>query len=348
MNQTLRPDRAPDFHFATENLRGLSILFVMLSHISSYHALGPLGAYLSFFFGDATTWFVFISGYLFTRIEGQRFDYKRYLSKKVRFVLTPYLILSVPAIAAGLHFGRHHILGLDVATYIPWSILVGGSVIVPMWFIPMIVIFFLLSPLFHRIGSSSHKNALLAVSLGASLFTTRPVDNLNPLLQFLHFTGFYVLGISFAARDGMVGTIKSWPRGPTLTIWVALVLFAVSSAWFLFQGGERPLGFFDGLGQFNNSEFGKVTLFLALFFLFDRYLNSETAFLGRMAEISFGLFFIHGFYMAIFVKFLQILPELHQAAVFCIEVAMVVGGSFATVLFAKRVFGNRSRYVVGC
>ena len=127
-----------DFKYSVENFRGIAIFFVMLSHLSSFSSLGPAGKYLLFTFVDATTWFVFISGYLFSHIEKNiNFKYIDYIYKKFKFVIIPYLILSIPAILVGLYFQRHTLLELNVAEYILWSLSVGGSVVGPMWFIPM-------------------------------------------------------------------------------------------------------------------------------------------------------------------------------------------------------------------
>lgn len=135
-------------------MRELAIIFVMLSHLNTWTSLGPLGKYLHFLFVDATSWFVFLSGYLFVRIEGTRFSYPAYMAKKAKFVILPYLILSTPVMLLGLYLGQNKLIGISAGAFAAWSLLVGGYVVAPMWFIPMIAIFFLLSPVFLRIARS--------------------------------------------------------------------------------------------------------------------------------------------------------------------------------------------------
>lgn len=337
----------PGFQYSLENLRGLAIIFVTLSHVSTYDSLGVLGDYLFFIVRDATAWFIFISGYLFNYLEGTKFDYKVYLSKKVKYVLLPYLILSIPAIAAGLFFQRHHILDLETLPYSLWSLVVGGSVIVPMWFIPMILLFFLCSPLFHKIGRHRLQYLAALLGLGVSLFTVRPVDNLNPFLSFVHFSGFYLLGISFSTYYERISHFAKTSRAKILIV-AAMFAFVCSSVMLLGSHSEQPMGFRDGIGVFNYSIFGKLCLLIVVFLLFERYMNKRNWGLGWMAQISFGLFFLQGFFMVVFQKAIQSFPAVPPVLMVISEVVFVLGGSVIAVVILKKIFGNRSRYVIGC
>jgi hypothetical protein len=335
------------YQYSLENLRGLSILFVMLTHISSFAALGVVGRYLEFLFGDATTWFVFISGYLFNYIEQRKFKYFEYLKKKAKFVILPYLILSIIAIGAGIYFKRHLIMGLSPWAYIAWSLLVGGSVITPMWFIPMISIFFLLSPLFYRLGGSYLQYIVLLITLGISLVTSRPIEDLNPFLTFVHFAGFYVFGLVVSANVDVISRIRNTSIA-TLLIVGAVFLFLIASSSMPLVSGDYPGGFMEGLGKFNNMQFGKLTLLVAVFLLFDRFLNVPNAVLKWTAQVSFGLFFMQGFFMAAFAKLIQIFVFPSPLLALGAELVWVLGGSMVAVVLAKALLGKWSRYVIGC
>lgn len=337
----------PGFQYSIENLRGLAIIFVTLSHVSTYGSLGVLGDYLFFLVRDATAWFIFISGYLFNYLERSKFDYRNYLSKKVRYVLLPYLILSVPAIIAGLLFQRHRVLDLEVGQYALWSLVVGGSVIVPMWFIPMILLFFLLSPLFHRLGGYRQQLMITLLGLGVSLLTTRPVDNLNPPLALVHFAGFYMLGITVFTHYAKISEFARTKKARILIILAALG-FVVSSLVTLILHSAEPVGFRDGIGVFNYIGFGKLCLLAVVFLLFERHMNVRNRVLGWMAQISFGLFFLQGFFMVVFQKTIQNLPSIPPGLLVLSEVVFVLGGSVVAVVVLKKILGGRSRYVIGC
>lgn len=337
----------PAYQYSMENLRGLSILFVMLSHITTFGVLGAPGKYLWFLFGDATAWFVFISGYLFNFIEQRRFNYYGYLIKKAKFVIFPYLILSVPAVAAGLYFQRHLLMGLRASAYVLWSLLVGGSVIVPMWFIPMITVFFLVSPLSYRLGRSDLQYIILPIAMGVSLFTARPVDNMNPFLEFVHFGGFYILGIVVAANARVIDKFKETIFA-NLLIAFGLLIFSAASAISLAGLESHPLGFRDGLGSVDLGQFGKLGLLVAVFLLFERFLNIPNRMFGWIAEISFGLFFLQGFFMIFVVKLGQYITYSWPVMPLLVELTMVLGGSMAGVVLVKVLLGKWSRYVIGC
>lgn len=119
------------FRYSLENFRGVAIIFVMLSHISSFQSMGAASNYLFFFLGDATAWFVFISGYLFYYLEVNKFKYFDYMQKKLKYVILPYLILSIPAILVGLYFLRNILYDLTPLNYTFWSLLTGGMVVGP-------------------------------------------------------------------------------------------------------------------------------------------------------------------------------------------------------------------------
>jgi hypothetical protein len=334
------------FQHSIENLRGLSILFVLLGHIGSFDGFGKVGKCFFFLFHDATTWFVFISGYLFNYIEKGRFDYYEFLKKKAKFVLLPYLVISFIGIGIGLHFKRDLIMGISSGAYALWSLIVGGAVIIPLWFIPMIIIFYIAAPVFVGLTKSWVQYPVLVLGLLAALFTARPLDNSNPFLSFVHFFGFYVLGLVVSEN---ARRIENYNRSflTVLIILTSLVLFALSSAIAVLGEAEVPLGFIGDLGRFNKDQFGKLVLLIAVFFMFNRYLNVPNRVLGYLAEISFGLFFVQGLFMACFILIRRRLDFSSPGELLATELVVVIGGSIVCVYIVKSVLGKKSRYVIG-
>lgn len=334
------------FRYSIENFRGLAILFVMLSHVESLRQLGSIGEFAYFTIVDATTWFVFISGYLFYYIEHKRFDYLSYLWKKAKYVILPYLVLSIPAIVAGMLADRARLLDLSPLAYVTWSLVVGGAVVGPMWFIPMIALFFVVSWLFNRIAGGRMIYLATLIGLVISLFSTRPINDMNPFLSFIHFFGFYLLGMSAAKAGHVTDRINQ-----TRMSWVLIILGLAGflfAAWMHDPNVGEELGFFNGFGKFNSYQFGKLCLLVAVFFFLGRYAEFKNRFLGYLAEISFGLFFIHGFFMLFFKKISQYVEIPSAGATFMVELAMVTVGSVFAVFLIKLLLGKKSRYVIGC
>lgn len=334
------------FKYSIENFRGLAIIFVVASHLGSIRDLGIVGEFLHFVVVNATAWFVFISGYLFCYIEQRQFNYKKYLVKKAKYVVLPYLLLSFLVIAIGISISRPQLLGLSKVGYIGWSLAVGGGAIVgPMWFIPMIVLFFFLSPLFNMLAKSRWLYLAVVFALIISVYTWRPVGSLNPFLSFIHFLGFYLLGISFAASARSLDLIA---RGQLQVLFIILGLLAFGLTYIYGYSEDGPLSFRDGLGVFNFLQFGKLCLLISAFFAFERYMKAESRVLGYFAKISFGLFFIQGFYMAAYPRIADAFQLASPIYRFFVEVVVVFVFSMVTVAVIKLVMGKRSRYVIGC
>lgn len=333
------------FRYSLENFRGVAIIFVMLSHISSIYSFEKGGDYLFYLLTNATAWFVFISGYLFYYLESEKFEYGKYLIKKLKYVVLPYLFLSVPAIIAGLYFSRHVLYGLTSDQYVAWSLVTGGTVVPPMWFIPMIVIFFLLTPVFNFLSKTKIIYIFVVCGLVLSIFSSRSVNNTNAFFSFLNFAGFYFLGMVAAKNVAVLDSLSyAWK---SKIIYGSVAIFLLFG--FLYPGiEEEPVGFLSSLGSLNFLNVGKLAFLVAIFFIFERYLERKNNVLGYLAKISFGLFFIHGFMILIFARIARDVDFGNAYVRFFSEVAIVVFVSIAVVFLIKVVLGKRSRYVVGC
>lgn len=186
-----------NYNYFIENFRGVAILFVVVSH-SMVLPLIDSSRFFTFFFVDATTWFVFISGFLFYVVESNRFSYYEYLIKKAKNVVAPYAIFSLVLISFGIYTGRHEVMHLTAASYSIWSFVVGGALLGPLWYVPMAVLYFLVAPFLMRIASLKFFIVFVILGLLFSFFSSRPLYSLNPFLSALHFSGFYLLGIYVA------------------------------------------------------------------------------------------------------------------------------------------------------
>jgi hypothetical protein len=133
-----------------------------------------------------------------------------------------------------------------------------------------------------------------------------------------------------------------------MMILIAALAFVCSFLFMLTSDDREAVGFGDGLGVFNNIIFGKLSLLIVVFLLFVRYMNVRNRSLGYMAKISFGVFFVQGFFMLVFQKLIQSTTTDHPALVVASEVTFVLGGSILAVAILKKILGNRSRYVIGC
>jgi peptidoglycan/LPS O-acetylase OafA/YrhL len=329
-----------------ENLRGLAILCVVLAHEASVRDMPGVGRFVAFLLADTTSWFVFISGYLFHHTQRDRFSYPVYLRRKFGAIVLPYLLLSVVAIALGVALSRPQFLGLTVPSYIGWSLVVGGGMVGPMWFIPMITLVFGLSFLTIRLARTGWIHPVAFVAIAFTLFSERPFENLNPFLSLLHFAGFYLLGIVCSIHAPGIASLKG-TRASRVLMAAGVALFALSAVGF-FTFAPPAATFADGLGHLNFRQLGKLGLLATVFLLFQAFLDRPQPVLGYLARISFGLYFLHGFMTLIFQKVVQLTPVASSPWVFfAAETAFVLGLSVLLAEAMKFTLKSRSRHVIG-
>lgn len=334
-----------NFRYFLDNFRGMAILFVILSHTPSIQEMGGIGKYLNFTLTDATTWFVFISGYLFCYLEVDKFNYMEYLLKKAKYVILPYFFFAFIALSLKLYVSQNVLFDLTPINYVLWSLLVGWAIVFPLWFIPMIVIFFLMTPVFNILSKTKLLYVVTFFALLFSAFSSRPINNSNAILAFLHFLGFYLFGVLAASNASALDNLSKSTKSVIIT--VSFFVFLISALLY-FEQSEFPPDFFSGIGIPNYISIGKLALLIAIFFLFERFMNRENIILGYFAKISFGLFFVHGFVIYVFSKLIAGNVFFSEAGKIFLEVCIVFFASIAIVSIMKKILKKRSRYVVGC
>ncbi|MDN2704563.1 acyltransferase [Janthinobacterium sp. SUN100] len=338
-----------DFRYFLDNFRGMAIIFVILSHMPSIQEMGGAGKYLNFILTDATTWFVFISGYLFCYIEANKFNYAEYLIKKAKYVILPYFFFAFIALSLKLYVSQNVLFDLTAVNYVLWSLLVGWAIVFPLWFIPMIVIFFLMTPFFNALSKTKLLYVVTFFALIFSTFSSRPINNSNAILAFLHFAGFYLFGVLAASNAALLEGLSRYTK--TKIIIVSFIVFIISISLYFRQPKfppDFPPDFFSGMGMPNYISIGKLALLVAIFFIFERFMNRENKILGYFAKISFGLFFVHGFVIYAFSKLMARNVFFSETGKIFLEVGVVFAVSVTVVLVMKRVLKKRSRYVLGC
>ncbi len=339
------------YHYAMDNFRALAILFVLASHADSVLDIGKAGYYLNFLFANATAWFVFISGYFFYFIESKRFQYRDFLLKKAKFLLMPYLFLSSIAMLIGVGmFDQHESLGLSLGSYLLWALIVGGNIIGPLWFMPMIMLFFMLSPIFYRLSNQRGLIIVVVIALLLSFMTFRPYNNSNPLLAMIHFMGFFWFGILVAKYHSNIQAwlTKGWRFG--LLAGLGLLLFLLSGQWELNSDTMMKMGFWDHLGEINFYQTGKFGLLVVIFLSLYRYFNYRIPVMSYLANISFGLFFLHGFGLWLYdwlaPRFPEVFIDHNWSAV--TQIGFIFLFSWLVIVLTQHLLKEKSRYVIGC
>lgn len=319
------------------NLRGFAILLVIYGHAVA--ALNSIdGIYLiRDLLVNGTVLFVVIAGYFFSVVE-TRYTYKKYLFSKLKNVVFPYIFLSIPAILIYILGYKSHHTWVDIDVLRQSSLieqiifyLTTGSHLGPLWFIPMIIVFYILFPFFKLIKYNPLFNFFIIISVVVSVFVGRPENNDNALQSFIYFIPAYLIGIYIHANKGFISSVSA-----RSDIYLAACIIA---SLFLYS-------FFG----YNSSIDMCIKLLISIFSfgLFYKYLDFKLKFFGMLASISFYLFFVHGYLTGAARILLKKTNYIDNSLLLSVAIFMLVTlFSVLSYFLLKPLFGVRKKEFLG-
>ncbi len=341
------------------NFRGLAILYIVI-----YHAIfiapwdNPMEKRVwTAMFISGTTLFVFIAGFLFQFLNRHKFSYGQHLKKKLLYVALPYLIFSIPAIVEKLFLSTSSEMqfpdyyeSLQTWQKVIWF-LITGKHFGPFWFLPMIFLFYAISPLLIMLDRwKIYDRVFFLMIFIGGFFFFRYGHFTNPFVSFVYFIPIYMFGMYASARIELFTSLKKhW-----LIILSAayLILFALEVA------GVLPVSHYYDSNATNTGiisiiNFSKIKLIILttlFFYLFYHRLNNRNKLLNIMADCSFGIYFVHLYLIKVGVmasaKVGLDITNMNSMS-FVLFAIIAIIASVILVQIIKKIFGRWSRYVVG-
>ena len=350
---------------AIESFRGLAILVIIAGHISYVSGMQAdtiEERVLLNLLRGGTALFVFISGFLFYYLYPDAFDWQRFLRQKLSFVVLPYLVTS--ALPVAYYAARftdwtplHGATGLS-ALWEPardflgraCTFLANGSHVVGYWYVPFIMVMFVVSPLFRWYGrlGLAPRLAIMALGTALSMLIHRPVENLSVAQSVVYYTPVYLLGINVAIdREEVLRRLAGREE------WLGIGVLGLALAQALC---------FSGAGSLHKPafEWGGVDLMLPqkmlacllIYSLFSRVERLNRPLLKTFAESSFALFFIHPLVILVLEKVprsapwtaLGTLTEVIQLALWTVGVTAI---SFCIAVAVRWALPTLSRRIIG-
>lgn len=276
-------------------LRGVAIIMIVFSHClgvfknSSLIPTSYLFSFLNLFAFNFTTFFVLIAGFLFQHLT-YKFNTKTYYLSKFKTVVCPYISVSIFCF---IFFHNEYLSDLpwfsltepSIVTAIT-KMMLTGTQLLPLWFMPMIIMVYLMGPLLNYWSKKSLIIAGLIAMFWIVMFT-KP-DYTKPLLNLLHYGPVYLIGMMIRQNYEII--MKAVKDNLFLFIcFYCLCLFVPFTYRYVSHLPVEKL-YIETLQ--------KIILFiLALYFLDG--LNHKTNdgkifnFFSYMANISFPIYFIH-------------------------------------------------------
>lgn len=329
--------------------RAIAIILIVSAHSipSLDWSDSPLLArFLDGLANEASILFFFIAGYLFQHLSG-RFNYRSYLLQKTKTVVLPYLIISIPALYL-------FTVVVERTNMWPWFyeipiwqqislFLLTGKHLAPLWFVPTIVLFYLAAPVFIYIDRRVPKIYWVILPLWLLAIYNGRNGPIGPIEKALYLLPAYLLGM-------LVSSYREQAENLIVRFWAPLLAISLLGfVGYILEYKEPP--YFLMIMKLPMALLIVVTL-LKVYPIFGSRLN-------YIAEISFGIFFIHAYFIS-FVKVLAtyVLGGRIYSGVdayliegtlvnFVIYVLMVLAASVLFIWVCKHVLGRNSRFVVG-
>ncbi len=332
------------FHY----FRGFAILIIIAGHVHVGNSEVDYPIFTNLVSGS-TALFVFISGYLFQYLQKGVFNYPLYLTRKFKYVILPYLICSTPAIINIAISGDFHPLLGDVTT-IEGSVinLLTGRHVTAYWYVPFAALLFMSAPIIVKFSLLKHSMQLSILFIFSiiAIYAHRPIGGLNPFHSFLYYIPFYLFGIYAVANRNSIEKIKKY-KGIFLIITALLAYIQVGYTGII-GSSHKDLFTFSGI---DIMYLQKVFLLLFVITSLELLENKNVKPLSFFANISFSLYFIHGYVLILLARLsindILLNYGLNNAIAMFIKFTLVVAISSLLSVCIIKLLGKRSRYFIG-
>ncbi|MFW5700458.1 MAG: acyltransferase family protein [Cyclobacteriaceae bacterium] len=325
--------------------RGLAILLIVGSHIFyGWRDENMTISIINTTVRGTTILFLFISGYLFQHLS-YKFKPSRYFSNKLKYVILPYILISIPIIFAKLYDPPSYALSHfdnPVLSLLYQSIhfLITGEHLLPFWFIPMIVLFYLMAPLLYYLDKKAYIYYLLPVFVVISLMVPRTELNDIPRL-FVHFFSVYLFGMFMSHYKIRILEFSNqyWKILAIATLIVSVVVLFLP---------------YDSYPHLSAMYIQKMMLCWFFIYFLQKYAHKLPRKFDLLAEFSFGIYFLHYFFALAYRKGLEKVFDLSFSAspflwlmVWIVGLLVVTLGSMLLIAISRKIFGDRSRLLIG-
>jgi peptidoglycan/LPS O-acetylase OafA/YrhL len=335
-------------------LRGIAIVMIVGVHARGYEwEWGDNLASFNFFvtlFDNGTILFVFIAGFLFQHLNKENFSYLPYLKQKAKFVVLPYLLFSIPIIVVRLMMGIGELsleksFDQEPLLYKIFFFLVTGLHMVPFWFMPMIFLFYLSSFLLHKMDNKYFYQFVFPIVLLLGLFTYRPVHNANPLLSYLHFLSVYLTGMWAAHHHHRIVNLKSGVLWALIFAYLLITVLELSGNISVAKQLTWQAIWETRQWILNIYVFKAILLCFILLITFYKIRDWKSSLLNSMAAYSFGIYFIHYYFISLYREVAS--PLTFNFIGFVVYFILLLTLSWLAIYVIKKITGPYSRYLTG-
>ncbi len=340
--------------------RGVAIIFIVAGHSFGAWTVDTFSEkVIANIVYSGTALFVFISGFFFHHIFYKDFEMKDFMSKKAKNVLVPYLILSTLGF---IYFALSdepfpfldRMMTTDGSSWMDYahlyvSYLWTGRIMYAYWYIPFIMIIFLISPLFIayiRLSLAPRIIIMLILLLLSAFFVHRPILSMSPIHSVIYYIPIYLIGINCSINRKQ---FESFIKGKTLIFgFIVIVLAILQSLYFDSRGAPSKADIFS-YGGIDINIFQKIALCFFFLSLLLHFEDKKIPGLKLLASYSFAIYFLHTWILHITDQYrpYAMFPNVPEFLVWFGVITFAVVASLIIAYLIKAVLKHNSRYLIG-
>ncbi len=302
-----------------------------------------VGAVNDVLFHGSTLYFLFISGFLFHHIAKRKFSGYAYYRSKLTNIYMPYALLTVIIVSVGI-FQENEIshTAYEIGDVLI-SNLVHGKAQIQYWYLPFMVLVFIVSPILLKIPVGIFEKITIAMLFLPLLGTRSGTD--VAIGQYVYFFPIYLVGVYSSMKYASLLAVLAKHKVPLLFIAIltTVVLFDLRKPGNTFVADH--VNILESLHYVQKISIGSIALLL-LHSIRDRNIRM----LDIMAKYSFAIYFIHNLvsdmmaprYYAIISYFPGLL--LPASIIFFFLVVLI---SLLVITGLRKLFNGYSKYIIG-
>jgi len=351
------PISKPEYLSYLHGFRGIAILAIIGAH--AWSVLGSFGAqqndpdYIWLYsvtetlFHGATLFFALISGILYSRVLRGK-SWGTFFRNKGANVILPYALLTILLTALSwpqyLEYGKAN----GITFFFPEELsknLVFGQVQTHLWYIPVLAVLFLSTPLLDLLLKPGRGIGLLLLGVMPLVVSRTPFPQLLSWQTIVFFLGAYAFGMYLGDRlEAMLAFVQRH-----LAALLALLLAFTALNFLLFRWEYAASGF----TSLHQSVVYSQKMLAALLILFALHAH-ETRLpkaLMTLGTYAFSLYFLHFTFIWLLCEvFVKQVPDAGMLGITLAGFAIYVLSIALSLLLSmaiRRLLGRYSRYLIG-
>lgn len=342
------------------NFRAISIILVVFGHcyffgISTFADNDALYAkVIRNLISGGSAFFVFISGFLFLKVYNKKIHYKHFIIKKFKKVYVPFIIfisfdlfylISKCIYCQFIDKSKLEFYYNSLSTFDFYSSFILGKSFITLgflWYIPFIMIFYFLSPIFFLFSGLKSVTQILIFLVSALfslfLFRNHIYSGLAIFQNVIYFVPFYLLGIlSNQHENWLSNNIKIFEK------WIMILLVIILT----FSHNLLPKRFIETTDIILIQKLILCIYFLVILNTFD-FRNYPL--LNKFADNSYGIYFMHALLIHVIGQVIDLFSfssKSNSLLIYLFSASLVLLSSLAVVIYLRKVLGKTSKYIIG-